>query len=259
MNMQIHHFEKKGREKRECDDVFYMVHTKGKSMFLLADGVTDGRFSKEGIYSIAECLGSLLFHTGIWTEESLKGTVSRMVQNTIGELARKNQCDRKEFASTLLIVFMTEEEEEIWILHLGDGALFHLDEEGNISILSYPHYGILKQYTYTTASKKLYHLLRVSKKQADGWIFGMTDGMMNEIMEDADTVKPEYAIMIRNKDWNNLKRSIHGKALGDDASFFAIASDCHEQIYQMWDDFRVKPRERDFTESEIKKERETDG
>ena len=62
----------------------------------------------------------------------------------MAELALARKCDKKEFASTLILVYFPDEE-EVWMAHVGDGAIINIGENGKIEVLSYPHYGVLKK------------------------------------------------------------------------------------------------------------------
>lgn len=224
-NLPVVHFEYKGQEREQCRDIFCHVSWGGNTVLCMADGVSSARFGGIGAYLVEQSLTRMLRDAGdirFLHEEEMKYQVCCAIREMLERMVRESGYPRKEFASTLMAVIVPEHCDFVWLIHVGDGMICGLNEEGTLDILSYPHYGILKEYPYTTAEPDLYRWLHVRKKEKKGWVFTMTDGITEEIFSPGYELKTEYAILLQRAAWDELETQLVKNLPPDDIGFAAI-------------------------------------
>ena len=129
----------------ECEDALFV--SQDKTVFCLADGVSNSRYGAVGAKLVVTELGKRfktlkykrLLNTG--SVEEVRIEICKVIDEVLVLLCKKyNETDKDAFASTFLALVQTDSN-NITILHAGDGAVFgqpKTNQKNFATILSYP-------------------------------------------------------------------------------------------------------------------------
>jgi hypothetical protein len=144
--------------------MFYCRENGEEGFYSLADGVNSCAKSHIGARAVQKAIADL------WEEQSeyffmapnsdIKPSLIETIKNVIYNLA-KDEFEVGEYASTLLIVFLSRKQGIYKWVHIGDGLIAKEMISGEMKMESHPQNGITKQFTFTTVHKNLEYYLRM--------------------------------------------------------------------------------------------------
>ncbi len=152
-----------------CQDfVYYHADTK-IACVSLADGAGSAKHADIGAkMSTKKIVNLLVEHFELFYEADaifVQKKIYHILQTNIGIIAKKNNSNRKDFASTLL--FVAVKENKFIAGHIGDGIICYLKND-LLEIISPPDNGEFVNETYFTTSKNYLHHLRLFKGTLNG-------------------------------------------------------------------------------------------
>jgi hypothetical protein len=185
----ITYFNCKGKAEQRCKDMFYCRENGEEGFYSLADGVNSCAKSHIGARAVQKAIADL------WEEQSeyffmapnsdIKPSLIETIKNVIYNLAM-DEYEVEEYASTLLIVFISRKQGIYKWVHIGDGLIAKEMTSGEMKIESHPQNGITKQFTFTTVHKNLESYLRIGlgSLQDIKRFFVFTDGAVQSFYKD---------------------------------------------------------------------------
>lgn len=135
----------KAHKNGKCEDAFFI--SADETVFCLADGVSNSRYGAAGANHIVNACGKAFlspdFKDLLKNEsvEVVRNSVCNIIDNALTKLCKKaNERDKEAFASTFL-AFIKTDENDVTLIHAGDGAIFgkpKTDQMYFATVLSYP-------------------------------------------------------------------------------------------------------------------------
>lgn len=156
------------KEEKACQDVFYVRETQNFLFFGLADGRSGSLYGAEGGHACLEAAADFVQKLGISEfihypfPDELPCMLMKEIRRVIRSMAKVNNSDRKEFASTLVAVAVDRLTGEYGLVHLGDGSVVGIRRNGTIVTLSSPENGVSRYHTWLTTSENAVPHLRVT-------------------------------------------------------------------------------------------------
>lgn len=168
----------------ECEDAMYI--SQDKTIFCLADGVSNSKYGGHGAKRIVNICGKKfsdpnakdLFKYG--SVEEIRNAVCDTIDAILSNLCKKvDEKDKEVFASTFLALIKTDEN-NITLLHAGDGAIFakpKTEQTYFATVLSYPD-NTPDGKVYSVGHPEQRYRMRVLRFRADDYesIMLCTDG-----------------------------------------------------------------------------------
>ena len=178
---KILYFNRQGERTLSCKDTVYFVNSSRLGVYSLADGLNSLKWSHIGASAVQKAVADMAAEKGdeLFTEseQDVQRNLIEIVHRTLYNLAEK-QGSPDDYASTMMTVFVSKKSGCMRWLHIGDGLILKEDVSGNLSVLSHPHNGMTRQFTYTTAHDQLDRYMRMGTKPLKGVrrLIMMTDG-----------------------------------------------------------------------------------
>lgn len=148
-----------------CEDVSIVRETEGFRFYGLADGQSRKAHCAAGARRSLELVARYLEEKGVQTlssypyEDEIQYELIRAIRCSIRELSEEFGAEGEEFSSTLLALAFHPDSGTYAAVHLGDGCLVGVPDEGEPVILSAPEQGMLPHQTWlTTSGGALTHL-----------------------------------------------------------------------------------------------------
>ena len=164
MLKSVTYFNCRGKSEQMCKDMVYCRENGDEGFYSLADGVNSCAKSHIGARAVQKAIADF------WEEQpeyffsapnaEIKIRLIETIKNVIYNLA-KDEFYVGEYASTLLIVFISRKQSLYKWVHIGDGLIAEEMISGEMKIESHPQNGITKQFTFTTVHKNLEYYLRM--------------------------------------------------------------------------------------------------
>lgn len=182
--IQIADMQVTGSGHSVCRDVVFLKF-KGKLLFAgIADGKAEACHGPEGGKAALEALVDYIASVGVEElahtrfPDALPCKMVSVFRSTLEELAQSCPAPFGEFASTLLLLAVDVETGRYLSLHLGDGCMLGVSQQGDIALISPPENGLTVYHTWLTTSDQAVSHFRI----AHGYVHGkrrmllMSDG-----------------------------------------------------------------------------------
>lgn len=152
-----------------CQDYTTSSNKEEVYIIVLADGAGSAKHSERGAKIACEAVQSFISKNfiSIYNTEAkeVKANLIHRIRTRLGIAAKKNNCNKDEFASTLLFVAVRH---DMFICgHLGDGVIGIIDNQQQVRVLSLPENGEFANFTFFTTSKNYQYHLRLIKGKID--------------------------------------------------------------------------------------------
>lgn len=191
MVRSVKYFTCPGKAVAQCKDVVYFRENGEYAIYALADGLNSKDKSHIGARMIQRSAADLFEDFDeMFFEESLamiKGVMIEIIRDVLYNLS-KEKGSREEYASTMMIVFVSLKHNAYRWLHIGDGIIATEDVNGKMEVVSRPHNGITKQHTFTTDSEPLDRYLHMDSGSLEdiAKIMLLTDGAIDMFYREGD-------------------------------------------------------------------------
>ena len=191
MEGNINYFSGCGKKTEQCKDVFYFRENGKYGIYALADGVNSKKKSHIGAEMIQRTIADLFEDfSDMFFEDPLseiKSAVIEIIRDVLYNLTG-NKESGEEYASTMMIVFVSHVHNCYRWLHIGDGVIVKEDLTGEIEMISKPHNGITNRFTYTTCSEPLDRYLHMDGGALDeiAKIILLTDGAVDTFYREGE-------------------------------------------------------------------------
>lgn len=182
--IQLTDMQVTGSSHTQCQDVIYSKCDSKLLLAGIADGKSEARYSREGGITVLEAVADYIASVGMSTlvharfPDELPCTVVATFRSALQKLAQAHQASFQEFASTLLLLAIDLVTGQYLALHLGDGCILGISQEGDIFPISQPENGLTMYHTWLTTSDSAVFHLRISygNVHKKGRILLMTSG-----------------------------------------------------------------------------------
>lgn len=152
----------------ENEDVVFIDESSDLLFYGLADGQSGKNHCRKGGVETLKTVFQYLRQEGIDCLinrehiDEIQYEVIHLIRKTIEELASKENTDRAEFASTLVVFAYDKQTNNFIVLHLGDGGVIGVRKQNEeLTIVGPPDNGITANYTWLTTSPSALSHLRV--------------------------------------------------------------------------------------------------
>lgn len=166
MFSSVHYFCCKGTGSCQCKDSVYFRENTDFGFYSLADGLNSKEKSRTGGMAVQKAIADAFeerperFFALPLSE--LQAMLIAIVHNVFYNLHIDN-CSADEYASTLLVLFLSKKKGRFRCVHIGDGLIAKQTASDDIRIVSHPHNGITSRFTFTTASPCLGRHMRMDE------------------------------------------------------------------------------------------------
>lgn len=187
----VNYFSCCGKNRDRCKDVFYFRENGEYGIYALADGINSKKKSHIGAEMIQRMVADLFEDfADMFFEESLseiKSTMIEIIRDVLYNLSEDKKV-QEEYASTMMMVFISRKHNCYRWLHIGDGIIVKESPEGEIEMISRPHNGITNRFTYTTCSEPLDRYLHMDGGSLDeiSKIILLTDGAVDTFYREGE-------------------------------------------------------------------------
>ena len=186
---KVLYFSRRGKRSPVCKDSVYFRDGRQMGVYSLADGLNSKKWSKQGAEAVQRALASEAEKQGksllARSELKIKTDTIEIIRRTLYNLCEEKGCP-DDYASTLMTLFISRETGMFCFIHIGDGLIVKETADGELSVISHPHNGITRQFTYTTAHEQLERYTRVGKMPLKDIrrLFMLTDGAAFPLYDD---------------------------------------------------------------------------
>lgn len=226
MDINTFIFTHKGNKSVKCKDICRIATSDNCYVVALSDGVSTQEYSDIGATEVQKAIEIMLKKEEnliAMSDKEIQFKLVKTIRKTMDNLAKMNLCNEAKFASTLMLLIVIPNADFFWTVHLGDGMIGMVDEKGEIKVLSAEQNGIMRNFTYTTASYDLLKRVRVKKnKIKEGDVFLITDGIENEIRKNKMS-RDKYVELIKDRNWIKFKRELIRAETEDDIGFCGVS------------------------------------
>lgn len=168
-----------------CEDVSLIVERTGFLFYGLADGQSGQRFGAMGGRACLEMLADYIQQQGVeWIinypfPDELPCIIMQQIRTCIQAIVQEHGGVFSDYASTLLFVAVNPVSGKYVTVHLGDGNIIGISNEGKLALISSPENGITPQYTWLTTSQYAVPHLRIGSGSIASFkrILLLTDGV----------------------------------------------------------------------------------
>lgn len=142
-----------------CEDTCFMMETPELCFYGLADGQSGKRFGREGGAACLEVLAEYIREQGIDGllnrpfPDELPYLFMKQIRERLLTLAREQGGAFTDYASTLLAVAVDPATGRYFFVHIGDGCLIGIRQNGTSVMLSALDNDFLSRYTWLTTSE----------------------------------------------------------------------------------------------------------
>lgn len=148
-----------------CEDAVLCRDSGKTSFYGIADGQSGKRHCLLGAEKSLAAVCEYIMQRGIdrlssyaYVDE-IRYELIRAVRDCIEKCAAEYASEREEFSSTLNVIVIDRESGEYMTVHLGDGCIVGILENGELRMMSAPDNGITARYTWlTTSADALMHM-----------------------------------------------------------------------------------------------------
>lgn len=172
------------RAGEPCQDAV-LCGVRGELAFYgLADGQSGARFGAEGaraalavIREYIERRGLTLLASYVYTDE-IQYELAQLLRRELRRLSRLRGASETDFGSTAAAFAVCRRTGRYMTVHLGDGAILGVKDDGAPQLISAPENGVTAQYTWLTTSDGALGHLRVAFGRSAPWrrVVLVTDG-----------------------------------------------------------------------------------
>ena len=154
--------------------------------------------------------------------DEIQYEIIKCVRETIADLAKWNEVEKSECASTLVIFAYDKSTGEYISIHLGDGGIIGEKNNEEICMISSPENGMMANYTWLTTSENAFQHLRIGFGNVKNYkrILLVTDGAT--VVAKGKYISTTAENMIKDKTGEELLAYIEESAPIDDASCIVI-------------------------------------
>lgn len=225
MVTKINYFTENGRNILKCKDRVYVRENGESGVYSLADGVNSYEKSGIGARAIQKVLADE------WEKDpdgffeiplsEVRKRFVEIVHEVIYNLSKETE-EAENYASTLLILFVSRTRGKFRWVHIGDGIILKENCWGEKSIVSYEHNGMTPQYTFTTISQPLCRYLRVGEGNMNlvRRFVLFTDGAILPFYKDREVT--EYGNEVLDRGVDALYSVLRNLRLKDDYSVLEL-------------------------------------
>lgn len=148
-----------------CQDKTYAINTKEVQVIALADGAGSAKLSHFGAECVTkEICKALSEKFDLYYDEpdgvAVKRKIISDLLDSLEEVAKNNNCDIKDLASTLLVVAIKDG--KYIISHIGDGVIGYL-KNNELKVASMPENGEFVNTTTFVTSKNVLQTMKIIK------------------------------------------------------------------------------------------------
>lgn len=167
MVKKINYFTCPGRGSKQCKDAVYFRENGEYGIYSLADGLNSVEKSHIGAGEIQKAIADAFEEQPEYfleaQVEAVKVAIIAIIKEVLYNLTKEGTTTVDEYASTLMILFVSAKHQSYRCVHIGDGLIVKEDICGKMDIVSHSQNGITRQFTFTTADERLDRYLRMNE------------------------------------------------------------------------------------------------
>ena len=231
-DLDSHTFQQTGaahiRESSGNQDVVLCRSGCNLRIFAIADGQSRKTLSPMGGSAVLRAISDFIEEKGLDALASyeyldeLQYEIMALIRSTLRRLAAQCAADVQEFASTLVMLAIDPASGRYMTLHLGDGVIISVRQDGEAGFLSIPENGITSRYTWLTTSDNALLHLRISFGNIGGFsrILLASDGA--GCICYGKNIPRRSRELIASAGWNEITGYMQENPPEDDASLILI-------------------------------------
>lgn len=200
-------FSKMGALSSENRDYLNYYELDDMTILAMADGASCSKNCNKAMPVIIESLMEMINKNRNWENiDLLRIQVVNMIKQKLTDIAIREDVERKSLGSTLMMLCMIHD--KYLAIHIGDGMIIR-----NSDIISYPHNGIDKYYTFlTTGEIEKTMRMKVGKRMEIDKFALLSDGFYRPLL------KMKNICDIINETTDGVEEYVTNTCFTDDAS-----------------------------------------